>query len=312
MNRFCSECGGLMNQETGECTNCHKKAFVPANETNNNAKKPDLKKILIIAGLALLLIIAGIFVFRLFGSNKKKNDIDYRERIETTYSRDGTVIAVATSEYDEDGNQTYYEYDYQDGYYYYAYKYKLDDNGYPVKMTQYDKKDSEPSQVYTYENEYDRKKNRISMQRYLNDKYNGYTDFEYDKNGNVIRTDVYDENDDLIAYYVYEYDKRGNRTLCDYYEGDSDDPAWGYIYEFDDKDNPIRYEYYENGKLSSSSEYENEYDKKGNLIRYDYYRDDKLDASYECEYDKKGRKIFEQAYDSEGKEQSYTEIEYID
>ena len=139
-----------------------------------------------------------------------------------------------------------------------------------------------------------------------------YNKFEYDTEGNIIRKNAIDTEDDTILwYYTYsyregllvreEYHNKGNGHVTDYtYDGDGNILIVDNYYEYKSQHTCIKY-YYENNLLIkkqsvNADEYSGytsyEYDERGNLICETVYdKGPKYAFSYNYEYDEYGNRI---------------------
>ena len=109
----------------------------------------------------------------------QKNSYDERGQELTTYSYfdDGSIMCIATNEYDQNGNLTTVKYDYQPPYAFSTYlKYKYDDNGNCIECICCDEAGTEQMKEIV----------------------------QYDDYGNRIRYDSYD-GETLLSYTVFEY-----------------------------------------------------------------------------------------------------------
>lgn len=107
--------------------------------------------------------------------------------------------------------------------------------------------------------------------------------YQYDSNGNVIRSDSYSEGGNTLqSYQTFEYDENGNQIKSSSFMGDG---------------TPNRY------KTS-------EYDAEGRLVKQsDYFADGELLSTQTWEYDTQGRQTKNSSFDSNGLRE-YTVTEY--
>lgn len=119
--------------------------------------------------------------------------------------------------------------------------------------------------------EYDTNGNRVKSTYYLED--GTVVDFwvyEYDDNGNLIKEAYYFENGTSVEYWIYEYDENGNRIQMTYYNADG---TIGYysVYEYDENGNRVKATGYSaDGSIISIDEY----DENGNKIKTTWYNPD--------------------------------------
>ncbi len=145
---------------------------------------------------------------------------------------------------------------------------------------------SEESYYYVYSTLACEQHNIISTDTSgLNDQYR--TEYEYDKNHNVVKEKYLEYSTEIFDYYVYseglfEYDEKGNMTCEEYFDYDLEGEVTGrckYVYsKFDDHGYYQEYRYYEYSSddkftkpyLSSYNEYSFEYDENGNMTKETY------------------------------------------
>ena len=160
------------------------------------------------------------------------------------------------------------------------------------------------------------------------------TIYEYDSNGNLIKTGTTDENGEISFWweydydsngrlardracnsngmnevrYRYEYDENGNPSKKTYIESDGEESSW-YIYECDSKGNIIKSSYY--FVLSGLSEWEEtEYDENDNIIKRTYFYNSGLNFyGNEYEYDEEGNVIKNSEFSEKG-DRGTTKTEY--
>ena len=99
-----------------------------------------------------------------------------------------------------------------------------------------------------------------------------YLIYEYDSNGNRIKTSYYDTNGTLDSYLIYEYDSDGNLIKESCYNSDGTlDYYW--ICEYDSNGNEIKLSRY-NSDGTLDCYYTYEYDLNGNRIKESWYNAD--------------------------------------
>ncbi|ONI40459.1 hypothetical protein AN639_12030 [Candidatus Epulonipiscium fishelsonii] len=106
----------------------------------------------------------------------------------------------------------------------------------------------------------------------VNNIENNY-EYEYDKNGNLIRENYY-KNGEIFSYETYEYDEKNNRIKENLYCSKGNLKAC-YIYEYNINGKLLKDSRYVNGKLSDYMVYE--YNVNGDLLDCKIYfiKDDK-------------------------------------
>lgn len=224
---------------------------------------------------------------------------------------------IFSYEYDEDGNMVrknrLKDENGDSFFYYWAYEY--DEDGNIREKTKYDRPDKIeenylfgkyyegiPSSVQyqnkyvsniKYEAIYDENGNLSRMNR--SSKH--YVEHEYDNEGRIIKSALYD--DDVTTDTNYQYDENGvlNRTTGNDKFGNEIEIIW----EYDENGNPISINYYLDGKFYIKQE--NQYDSTGNIIKNLYYTSENEPAYSvnEFSYDSDGRIVF---YSREQKNES--------
>ncbi len=141
-----------------------------------------------------------------------------------------------------------------------------------------------------------------------------WEEYEYDAVGNLIKKVWYDEDGSISGWAEYEYDAVGDlirevNHWHDVYEGiDYEyDYEWEYDYEYDNFGNLIRKDTL--GPTGGTC-VEYAYDVSGNLIKKTDYGSGGMDGWYEYEYDAVGSLIKEVRYNEGGSISGWMEYEY--
>ena len=141
----------------------------------------------------------------------------------------------------------------------------------------------------------DTENNVLNVKLFRND--GSGSEYEYDSNGNTIRSTGYNSDGSISSQC--EYDSHGNRIRYTCYDSDGSILYWA-EYEYDSHGNEIRSTDYDSDG-SISSRYETEYDSNGNEIRSTCYDSDGSILFWdETEYDSNGNEIRSTRYDSDG------------
>ncbi len=129
-----------------------------------------------------------------------------------------------------------------------------------------------------------RDKVKLVREEYDRTEYSGYSVYEYDTAGHLIRKGF---TDPLLTWEEYEYDAVGNLIKKVWYDEDGS-ISWWTEYEYDAVGDLIReVNYDEDGSIYWRVEYEYEYDAVGNLIKEVQYVDSDhvSDEEYITEYE---------------------------
>lgn len=153
-----------------------------------------------------------------------------------------------------------------------------------------------------------------------NDEMTGWTEYEYDEEGNVIRENYYTENSELGGWAEYKYDKEGNRIERKYYdengeiffevEGDyegnvlrsvsySGTDMYEVVRLYDEQGRVKTEQHFSNGEKSSRNEYI--YDNRNEETRKNFFYDENGEEEtwrweYERLYSDDGKVLSEYAY----------------
>lgn len=119
--------------------------------------------------------------------------------------------------------------------------------------------------------EYDEDGNRVKSTYYLEDgTIVDYWVYEYDDNGNLAKEAYYLEDGTIVDYWVYEYDENGNRIKRTYYNTDGTIDYYS-VYEYDENGNRVKGTGYNaDGSIIGIDEY----DADGNIIKTTWYNAD--------------------------------------
>lgn len=125
-------------------------------------------------------------------------------------------------------------------------------------------------------------------------------DYKYDSKGFRIESLRYDAQNNFDKKYTYVYDAAGNKIKSTRFNSKGKAEKY-YLYDYDSNLNLISDEWYDiNGDLEYKIE--NEYDDAGNKrVSYSYGEDGKLNYKYVFKYDDKMNVIEEQKFDDQEK-----------
>lgn len=126
-----------------------------------------------------------------------------------------------------------------------------------------------------------------------------YTIYQYDENGNEIRSEFYGADGVLHSFIVTEYDTNGNKIAVRNYN-ESGELLHYYLFTYDENDNNIRNEYYTgDGMLIHYTVIE--YDENNRKLKETLFERDGNIRSYDLYfYNADGDQIGLEQYDSEG------------
>lgn len=129
-----------------------------------------------------------------------------------------------------------------------------------------------------------------------------YSIYEYDTNGDRVKSTHYLEDGTIVEYWVYEYDDNGNLVQETYYLADGSIVGY-WIYEYDDNGYRVKMTYYNtDGTIGYYSVYE--YDENGNRVKVTGYNADGTMISID-EYDEDGNRIKTTWYNPDGTIDNY-------
>lgn len=122
--------------------------------------------------------------------------------------------------------------------------------------------------------------------------------YDYNPNGNRIKTIRYDARGDTNKYYDYSYNEYGNKIKSVRYNPDGK-PDETYIYKYDDSGNLTEEFWYDvNKKLEYKIEYEND---DGVKESYETYNGkDELVSKYNFKYNNQRKIIEEERFNADG------------
>ena len=124
-----------------------------------------------------------------------------------------------------------------------------------------------------------------------------YSVYEYNDNGNRVKSTYYLKDGTVVNYWLYEYDSNGNLVKEAYYLEDGTIVDY-WIYEHDDNGNRVKMICYNtDGNIDYYSEYE--YDSNGNRVKAIGYNADGSIISID-EYDTNGKKVKTTWYNADG------------
>ncbi len=293
--------------------------------------------VLVIAGIAIAIIAACIIIFFAAVGFKKADKEPTEEYVsETGYDKpindseeetepaedetDNCVkVVVKEQSYLKDGSKGICS------------EYEYDEYGNRISSVSYDTNGEITASV---ENEYNEFGELTRHRVFKADGTVQETFYEYDSNGNLIKTGTSDENGEFSFWweydydsngrpardracnsngmnevrYRYEYDENGNPAKKTYVESDGEESSW-YIYECDSKGNIIKSSYY--FVLSGLSDWEEtEYDENDNIIKKTYFYNSGLNFyGNEYEYDEEGNVIRNSEFSEKG-DRGSTKTEY--
>jgi len=141
-----------------------------------------------------------------------------------------------------------------------------------------------------------------------NGELSGYDEYEYDSNGNQIKSH-YEVNGDLSGYDKHEYDSNGNQTKHSIYNANGE--LYSY-WEFENDSNgnwTKQSRYNANGELTDYFEIENDSNRNEAKISC-YNASGELSYYYVYEYDSNGNETKYNSYEANGELSYYFEIEY--
>lgn len=99
-----------------------------------------------------------------------------------------------------------------------------------------------------------------------------------DKEGNTLKYELYNDNDEVIEYREYQYDTKGNLQKFQVYNGGK----LSFYTEYNEYGDPIiQKQYDKDGAVIETDEYKYEYDKNGNILLEEVNSDGKISSRTE-------------------------------
>ena len=183
------------------------------------------------------------------GTQTAHLDITYQDGLPSasyTYDTDG-ILDKTIRTYDNDGNVIRYEYYNGDVFWGYSIP-QYDSNGY---CTQSERYNADGQLMSVSRDEIDNQGNILKHESYYVNpdqslELSEYEQYEYDSNGNVIRSSLYYGDGQLYGDVTYEYDANGN--LIQFNECDPEGQLLRYVvYKYDEVGNRLSVEEYDAG-----------------------------------------------------------------
>lgn len=128
-------------------------------------------------------------------------------------------------------------------------------------------------------------------------------------NGNLMRVSYYDGDDNLIGYEIFTYNLLGQKETTSVYDENGMEVDVG-LFQYDQNNNrTIGYYYFPS--IQRLERLECEYDQEGNVVKEEKFenKSGKFVECIEYEYDSEGRKIRQNYYDEHNKLKYYDEME---
>ena len=239
------------------------------------------------------------FVHTIWEYDSAGNEIGY-----VTYDENGNIERRKECEYDANGNQTKEIYYDKDDKIQRKTEKEYDAAGNVINSERYgsDVNYCRNRDTYTYD-EYGK---QIIHVAYRDGKITEKCKYEYDENGNIIKTVIYKNTVAIDYWFEYEYDENGRLIKFVRYESDGTAGLWD-EYEYDENDNVIWHKY------NNDKEYhvqERKYDECGREIYIRYESNGVVTDTWENEYDKDGYIIKEikTEFDSDTGQKTFEEV----
>lgn len=128
-----------------------------------------------------------------------------------------------------------------------------------------------------------------------------------DSSGQVRKMSNYGSNGELVWYHTYSYDLDGRKSSATSYDASGNQTGQVFL-TYNEAGKALRsYSYTTLPNTGTISKNENQYDEDGKMVRSDWYDEDGTLSSYDVmEYDSSGQQIKRMQYSAEGELHYYT------